>query len=551
MPKRSEQAPINPLLRILPWALLLAALITAPMAYFLPADLANCDLQFYSTAYRLFSEQFWAGDLYPRWLNATNSGLGSPTFIFYNPFAAYLYTFTSLLPLDDRYGMLRFYATAFIIFTGVFASYYLWVRGRFGHRIGFRAMLLYAGCGYLLVILYNAAALSVLSSFIWMHVSLLLIDRLRERPSARLTATLAIVTGLLLLSHLPTAECFLPFSWLYAAHFSGIRRQPVLWCVMLAQALGGGLSAFYWYPLMLNAPFMDTASFVSGNLSYRNNFFHPYVVFFAPYLLLMAAISVFLVRRRLPERYRWTVRRWGLIFAGVLLLTTPLSLPLWDLVKPLQKLQFPSRFYAVLLPGFGLLMAIMCRFIPTRFALLTLYGFALGFVALPLAENQFTLNARSQEQLTLKEHNAIVCFYGTTATTKWMPAGESTEQMLLHTPELSEAAFEEGNGAVLSSSTGAALRDITLKVNSESARLLLKNLYFPGIEITDQTTGKAVEPSPAADGRVRISLSHGEHALQLRHHVLGQHTSGIISLAFLIMIGYIAIRYRPTHRSAA
>ena len=36
-----------------------------------------------------FSEQFWTGDLYPRWLLKMNAGLASPTFFFYSPIPYY------------------------------------------------------------------------------------------------------------------------------------------------------------------------------------------------------------------------------------------------------------------------------------------------------------------------------------------------------------------------------------------------------------------------------------------------------------------------------
>ena len=36
-----------------------------------------------------FAEQFWQGDLYPRWLMDMNAGLGSPTFFFYPPIPYY------------------------------------------------------------------------------------------------------------------------------------------------------------------------------------------------------------------------------------------------------------------------------------------------------------------------------------------------------------------------------------------------------------------------------------------------------------------------------
>ena len=48
-----------------------------------------------------FVEQFWQGDVYPRWLINMNDGLGSPTFFFYAPIPYYFSSlFHPLFPND-------------------------------------------------------------------------------------------------------------------------------------------------------------------------------------------------------------------------------------------------------------------------------------------------------------------------------------------------------------------------------------------------------------------------------------------------------------------
>lgn len=43
------------------------------------------DVLFHFNWSKYFSQQFWSGELYPRWLLGMNSGLGSPSFFFYPP----------------------------------------------------------------------------------------------------------------------------------------------------------------------------------------------------------------------------------------------------------------------------------------------------------------------------------------------------------------------------------------------------------------------------------------------------------------------------------
>src|SRR5437879_919240 len=74
-----------------------------------------------------FSEQFWAGELYPRWLFRMNSGLGSPTFYFYGPipyyFTAVIYAF---IP-DNPYGWLQTGLSAALALGASGVTAYIWL----------------------------------------------------------------------------------------------------------------------------------------------------------------------------------------------------------------------------------------------------------------------------------------------------------------------------------------------------------------------------------------------------------------------------------------
>lgn len=76
---------------------------------------------------RNFSQQFWSGELYPRWLIGMNGGLGSPVFFYYPPTP---YWITSLLvPLCgfDSLGWrpLAWSACFGLAFSGAFSFFWL------------------------------------------------------------------------------------------------------------------------------------------------------------------------------------------------------------------------------------------------------------------------------------------------------------------------------------------------------------------------------------------------------------------------------------------
>src|SRR6185437_12964608 len=60
-----------------------------PMLYYGPL-IDGHDTHDHLNYVKYFSEQFWAGNLYPRWLMGMNHGLGSPTFFVFPPLPAYV-----------------------------------------------------------------------------------------------------------------------------------------------------------------------------------------------------------------------------------------------------------------------------------------------------------------------------------------------------------------------------------------------------------------------------------------------------------------------------
>ena len=103
----------------------LESFLTIPLL-FCGAFSADDLLPFHLRWSKHFAEQFWSGELYPRWLMGMNAGLGSPTFFFYTPIPYY---FTSLLhPLfaSDPQGwhQLGLSASFALIASGITA--YIW-----------------------------------------------------------------------------------------------------------------------------------------------------------------------------------------------------------------------------------------------------------------------------------------------------------------------------------------------------------------------------------------------------------------------------------------
>ena len=62
------------------------------------------DILYHLAFSKSFLEQFWNGDLYPRWMLQMNNGFGSPSFFFYPPIPYYFTSLFNPFFSNDIYG---------------------------------------------------------------------------------------------------------------------------------------------------------------------------------------------------------------------------------------------------------------------------------------------------------------------------------------------------------------------------------------------------------------------------------------------------------------
>ena len=313
--------------------------------------------------YTSFATQFWAGDLYPRWLMDLNNGLGSPAFFYYPPVPYFLTSLLRPLFSGDLNGIhqLGISASISVILSGIFA--WLWSRefvDDLSATIGGVAFMI---TPYHLVIdLYTRSSFAELWSFAWIPLILLSVHRL-SRGSRWAFAGLAVSYALLIGTHLPTTLIFslVPIVYAWFVSEKGRRLRTVVF-VALSIVLGVGLAAIYLYPAMTmqDAVFVDRMSL--GHFSYSNwlfvsNFYYEqdvdlrpvYRLFFAFVdLTVLMAAAFFLTRRSENVAAKKMAACWCAVGIAAVFMTTDLSRPVWDMITTLQKVQFPWRFGVVL-----------------------------------------------------------------------------------------------------------------------------------------------------------------------------------------------------------
>lgn len=149
-----------------------------------------------------FSQQLWAGELYPRWLPEMNSGLGSPTFFFYPPIPYY---FTSLF-YPFRFGNpsiwspLVLSSTLALILSGFTA--YLWLKNITNQKAALIGSIIYMILPYHWAIdFYWRFAFSEYWAFVWIPLVLYYTKKIVCRHKFAVLG-LAISYALLSMTHL-------------------------------------------------------------------------------------------------------------------------------------------------------------------------------------------------------------------------------------------------------------------------------------------------------------------------------------------------------------
>ena len=201
-----------------------------------------------------FSEQFWHGDLSPRWLMNANAGLGSPGYFFYPHVASYAAAlFWPMAHSTDPHGWrISGYACVLgLVLSGI--TSFFWLRSLTADRYALLGAVLYIAAPYHLAInLYNRAAAAEFWIFVWIPLVMLSAHRVVQ-GNRWAFVSLCVSYALAVLTHPTVAMCFaaVPFAYvlLFAAPGQRIRAGIV---TGLALALGIALAGFFLLPALLD-----------------------------------------------------------------------------------------------------------------------------------------------------------------------------------------------------------------------------------------------------------------------------------------------------------
>jgi len=528
---------------VLAFLLMGTAIASTPLyaeGWFISHDIAPHLLRIFATCHEVR-----LGDLYPRWLSLALYGKGLPDLNFYSPAFYLVVSWLHVLgiPLSLALKALCFSLS----FLGALGTYF-WVKKYTNAPGALISATLYLFIPYRLLDLYVRGALpefAALSLLPWLFYA---IDRSFSADKARLGIFLtALISAAIVVTHHLSAIIVMPFGlayfgWHVVAARSDKRKLRV---ALLGPLAGAGLSAFYWLPVVTE---MKHLAYFENPVSVWDHFVYPPQWFDSKWdfglsvpgpedgmSFQIGVVLISTVLLAIPTLF-WMprqARKFGLVFLGLgslgLFLTAHYSSTLYELIYPLQLIQFPWRFlgpatlFLVAFSGLATTAPWLEKFSWFRWALL-----AVVFVAsVNLSSGQRAV--RLQEAIDLdaleKETIATRQVGGKGMAREFMPkwANFDPDIAIKSTLRVEPSQYL---GAISHFQTKGATMTFSVAAD-QTLTLTVPWYYFPGWQAT--ANGSQILVATGQDGFITFNLPPGVHKVKIWFGSTWPRTTGWIA----------------------
>jgi hypothetical protein len=345
-----------------------------------------------------------------------------------------------------------------------------------------------------------------------------------------------LTTGLLLISHLPTALIIAPIAAACVAGLCIVHRPDAkaVGLVALGAGLGVGLAAFYLMPAILELGTIKIGNLIRGGFDYHAHFVAPERWFdwswgygtsgtgvddelsmqigVVQWAVLGGAVIVLALSRLRHRTAAAPAMIAGClaIVAGSLFLMTSASVRVWETIAPLTFIQFPWRLLMVPVLACGVLAATLLSAIshPTRQALLVLCVVAIQWhVTQPY---RAMAAAREREPIRLD-----LPFWRIPGDGKWAFREAAYDPVTVQgdaRPASGRWTIPEDKGEVIRASVSDDRLDLDVRAE-EPVKLVINSPFVPGWRIA--VDGHRVFPSiQSPSGYMEIQVAAGAHRVE-------------------------------------
>lgn len=343
-------------------ACVIAVLSIMPIAFFGIPD-SNDLPQHYRFA-QIYFNSLSNGEFFPGWAGNENFGYGDIGLRFYPPLAYYVLASARIL-------VGNWYDASWLTFTfwmilgciGIFC----WARCWLSVKQSAIAAIIYIFVPWQLSQLYSAFYYAQFAASCVLPFCFAFVTKVFQRGKASDVLGLSIAYAVLLITHLPLAVIGSLSLFIYALTFLE-KKNFVRALIKAAIGFGLGLSAssFYWFKMVTEMKWLNlsTERYKSDYYSFQNNFYPALLqnrenfslynallsdtAILLNLLFLFTAIFYFIYKRRTPIEQSKNIFQTVLPIGWMaFFMATILSRPIWELITPLQKVQFPARWITV------------------------------------------------------------------------------------------------------------------------------------------------------------------------------------------------------------
>lgn len=520
------------------------------------------DVLFHLNWNKHFTEQFWAGDFYPRWLASMNGGRGSPVFFFYGPIPFFVSALFKPLLVDDPHGWLQLglSISVALVLSGLFA--YLWLRKIVDKWSAFMAAVAYMVLPYhLLVDLYQRFSLAEFWSFVWMP---LILYSTREIVEKRDNGILKFALGyaLLVMTHLPSTLIFslIPLAYAVAISRKGFKIKNLI-PVLTSISIGLGLSSIYLIPVLFTQDNVNLSLMNLGNWKYEDNFFEYFsqsngMKEFSIYIYQVTVFTIFIgvlcyfrsYNRLLNNKYENTF--WLMVIGMSFFLMFPVSGIVWENVAIIQKIQFPWRFNILISLATPSIIAVMLHsennanhtFFSTGHLAVTGLIVVLIYLGFNTSLNKASEKI-NEEHRHLIENSIEYNLGAPEYLPKWVPEADK-EKIISGTIDHAEMVI---NNVKLN-------RNVTLITNKSkyleievsgmtAGELTISQFYYPGWTAILKDQVKNIPVTISKEGLLDISVPSGRYIILVRlEPTIEDRLGQIISFIFVFSCGVMYMR---------
>ena len=498
-----------------------AICLTLPI-YFFGMPSGNDLPQHYRFIYT-FYDAVRGGDLYPSWPGDTNLGFGDVGIRFYPPLAYYVVVFFRFL--TESWNTALAAAICFWFFIGGLGTYLL-ARESFSEKASLAGAIVFMVMPYHVNQVYNAGLFAEFAGLAILPFCFLFVRRVILSGKILDVAGLAIAFALLILAHLPLVIIGSIGLTVYALALLSRRNLLAgIWKLGSGVIAALALSSFYWVRMISELALVSHTlpKFTEAKYDFHQNFLAGilYVptaeygetslwftdaLFAITLAIFIPAFIIFCLRRTRAERSS-TVPVLAVLCATIFL-ATPLSLPLWNNLPVLERIQFPWRFLGLISLAGSILVAgsfddVVDAF-KTKLRPLALIAAGLIIAGFAFTAAQVirpaTFSTRSEFDTSFERYRndrTYECWWPTSANQtaltnrELVSAGQRSVEIVRWTNM--ERQFNVGDGL--------------------SAPVRIATFYYPFWKAT--ADGTPVEVHPADDGSILVDIPPGRTSATL------------------------------------